>query len=315
VVLNESPAALGPIVRLRASDDDPHKFPSIVDSIGTLRPGSTVQVRADGFGAFDKGQARQCAASIAAVCGNPIEVQFGISGAAAFEYLLVDDFSPLASEGRCRARAPACSIVIEVPDGGRRAEVVTVFQDDVPPVGRIHVTPRTGVDDGEKVLVAVEDYFPGARVEAMLCAAPHVGNAARCGAPGPATTMTVGEDGTASAQMTMRREPVGAERVSCGRRQACGVAVVSRSTSAPAHVVPILFAGPPGADYDVARVGAGLGAAVLLLGLATLLVRRTDWSAIGEQAAPEIDQSEYADLDALIAAAVTRDEWSARPSG
>ncbi len=29
---------------------------------------------------------------------------------------------------------------------------------------------------------------------------------------------------------------------------------------------------------------------------------RTDWSAIGEAAAPEIDNAEYADLDAIVAA-------------
>ena len=32
------------------------------------------------------------------------------------------------------------------------------------------------------------------------------------------------------------------------------------------------------------------------------LIKRTDWSAVGEAAAPEIDDAEYADLDAIIAA-------------
>jgi hypothetical protein len=70
-----------------------------------------------------------------------------------------------------------------------------------------------------------------------------------------------------------------------------------------------------GAEYDPVRLTAGLGVAALLLATAALFVHATDWSAVGEAAAPEIDDVEYADLDAIVAAleddessnAVTRD--------
>jgi hypothetical protein len=41
---------------------------------------------------------------------------------------------------------------------------------------------------------------------------------------------------------------------------------------------------------------------VLLVAIAAWLLVRTDWAAVGEAAAPEIDGAEYADLDAIIAA-------------
>lgn len=46
----------------------------------------------------------------------------------------------------------------------------------------------------------------------------------------------------------------------------------------------------------------------LALGLVSWLVRRTDWSPAGEAAAPEIDEAEYADLDAIVAALPAEDE-------
>lgn len=55
------------------------------------------------------------------------------------------------------------------------------------------------------------------------------------------------------------------------------------------------------AEYDPARLTAGIGAAAVLLATAGWLVRATDWSTVGEAAAPEIDGATYADLDAIIA--------------
>ena len=58
----------------------------------------------------------------------------------------------------------------------------------------------------------------------------------------------------------------------------------------------------PRANYDPVRLPVGLGAAVVSLSTAAMLVRRTDWSAVGEAAAPQIDDAVYADLDAIVAA-------------
>lgn len=55
------------------------------------------------------------------------------------------------------------------------------------------------------------------------------------------------------------------------------------------------------AEYDPVRLTVGLGAAAVLLVVAAWLVRTTDWSTVGEAAAPEIDGAAYADLDAIVA--------------
>lgn len=301
-------AALGPIVRMSAEDLEAETFPRSFEAMGGLEPNTVLRMRVEGFAAFAEARARQCVTAIRTTCGNAIDVQFGVEGTASFQYLVVDDFVVATLQGRCRARAAPCSIVVGEGDGERRAEIRTVFHDELVPPGRIHVTPDTGLVDGQTVTVEVENYPPGAEVHGTLCAAPDATGTERCGPPGPTASMTVGPDGTASTTLTIRSGPVGRERAFCGRGEVCGVSVTSETVFARAPVVPITFAGPPGADYDPTRLGAGLGAAAFLLGLATWLVRRTDWSPIGEEAAPEIDDAEYADLDALVASLPPEDD-------
>ena len=183
-----------------------------------------------------------------------------------------------------------------------------MFVDAVPPAGRIEVSPSAGLSlGGERVTVKVHDYPPGARVTAMLCGAPDA-TGSRCGEPGPTAALLVGRDGTGRTELRVEPARVGVEGVPCFRGDDCGISVVSDDVFARAPVVPISFAAPPGADYDPNRVRIGLVIAVLLLGAAVWLIFFTDWSAIGEEAAPEIDEAEYADLDAIIAALPPEEE-------
>jgi hypothetical protein len=141
----------------------------------------------------------------------------------------------------------------------------------------------------------------------MLCAAPAPAGP-RCGEPGPATTLTVAPDGTGRARLRIVPGPVGANRIPCARGDDCGISVVARGAAARAPVVPITFAAPPGAAYDPGRLLLGLAIAALLLAIVAGLILGTDWSAVGEEAAPEIDDADYADLDAIIAALPPEDE-------
>ena len=135
----------------------------------------------------------------------------------------------------------------------------------------------------------------------MLCFAPDAVGA-RCGAPGPVVPLFVGADGSGATKLVIEPGPVGSDRAPCSRGDDCGISVASDDVFARAPVVPITFAAPPGADYDSTRLALGLGLAAVLVAIATVVIRRTDWSAVGEAAAPEIDDAEYADLDAIIAA-------------
>ena len=94
----------------------------------------------------------------------------------------------------------------------------------------------------------------------------------------------------------------------CFRGDDCGISVASDSVFARAPVVPISFEGPLGARYNTSRLVIWLTLALVLLAGAAALIRRTDWAAVGEAMAPEIDHAEYADLDAIIAALPPEDE-------
>jgi hypothetical protein len=294
-------ATVGPEVTVEADDDA--SFAKSYDVVGGLAPGTVLRMRAVGFPEFARALAEQCAGDDSPQCGNPIPVQFDADGVASFQYLVTDRFlGAQPAPGGCRANAAPCTIVVRVIEGDTRGQIQTVFLDTVPPPVRIDVTPSRGLSlHGETVTVEVHDYPPGAVLEAMLCAAPDP-TGPRCGAPGPSAPLVVGPDGTGRAQLFVAPGRVGTRRARCSRGDDCGISVASDDVFARAPVVPIAFAGPPGAAYDAARLGLGLGLAALLVAITTWLIRRTDWSAVGEAAAPEIDGAEYADLDAIIAA-------------
>ncbi len=298
-----SAARPGPVVLIEPVDDG--SFPTVDSVVDGLEPGTVLSVRAVGFDAFAAGSAEQCVPteSGATTCFNHIPVQFGEDGVAQFQYLI----SPPGREGaltarRCRADAARCTVVVHALDRTTRGEIQTIFGEDTTPTGRITVSSTTDLAvDGEPVIVTVRDYPPGVTVDAMLCAAPDA-TGSRCGAPGPSVPLVVGPDGRGRARLVVRSGDVGPAREPCGRSDVCGISVASRDVFVRAPVVPVTFAVPPGADYDPARLLLGLALAALLVAIGTWLVLRSDWSAIGEAAAPEIDDAEYADLDAIIAA-------------
>ena len=92
------------------------------------------------------------------------------------------------------------------------------------------------------------------------------------------------------------------ERLPCEWRHDCAIVVDSDEAFARAPARPVAFAAPEGAGYDPGRLFTGLAVAAAFLGFALWLLFFTDWSAIGEAAAPEIDDAEFADLDEIIAA-------------
>jgi hypothetical protein len=281
---------------------DPSQFPTAYAAIGRLDSGSVLQVRARGFEPFGTGVAEQCARTRAGHrCFNQLPVQFGEDGEARFQYA-VTARARGGVRGGCRVGAPPCTVVVRAVGDDRRAQLVTVFGARLPRPGRILVSQTTDLSrDGEVVTVRVRDYPPNVEVAAALCVAPGVG-ASACGAPGPSAPIFVGPDGRGRARLTVRPGPVGIAGASCGRDDPCGISVGSPDVFARAPVVPITFAGPPGAAYDPTRLLVGLALAVLLAAIAAWLIMRTDWSAVGEADAPEIDDVDYADLDAIIAA-------------
>jgi Neocarzinostatin family len=301
-------------VRLSPRSRDDDRFPSTYDAIDALEPGMVLRVRAEDFAEYAEGIAAQCVHRANAVeCGNAFPVQFDADGKAFFQYEVRDDFHANAvAGGRCHADAARCTLVVHDEQRNTTAVIDTVFHDRLPEPGKIRVTPSSGVADGQTVTVAVTGYPAGAQVNAMLCAAPDATGSGRCGAPGPTTPLLVGPDGTGTSKLVVKEGPVGSQRIPCGRDAVCGISVASADVFTRAPVVPVSFASPGGAVYDRNRVAIGLALAIVLIGLAIWFLRRTDWSPVGEVAAPEIDDADYADLDAIIAALPSEDDEPAR---
>ena len=301
-------ATLGPELRIDAAGGP--SFPESYAVADRLAPETVVRIRAHGFGPFARAVAEQCAPTISQGCGNRIPVQFDQRGEAQFQYLVTNEFliPGRTVRGGCRADAAQCTIVVRAVASDARGEIQTIFRDRVAPPGRIVVTGATDLSlAGERVTVAVSDYPAGVTVTAMVCAAP-AATGPRCGSPGPTAALVVGPDGRGRTQLLIKPGLVGVDRVQCARGDDCGISVASTEVFARAPVVPFSFAAPPGAAYDRTRLAVGVAVAVLLIAIAFWLLFRTDWSAVGEAAAPEIDDAEYADLDAIIAALPPEDE-------
>ena len=202
---------------------------------------------------------RQCTVTVTGFerCGNRFPVQFGAEGQATFQYQLVDP-------GGCDGGA-ACAVVVGDRAGERLAYAFTVFGGPAPPPPAVALTPPGPYEPGDDVRVEVSSLVPGARVRAAFCATT-------CG---PSTTSTADGAGTAAVGVSV------GER--CG---GCGIVVVAGASSA---LVPVSFVPPPSADYDLARVVAGLLAAALFLLLARRIVVSVDWRPPSEAQIPDVD--------------------------
>lgn len=290
---------LGPIVQMKASSEEGDAVTANREAIGDLRPDTVLRMIVTGFNPFASGRASQCVAAPSPHCGNPIPVQFREDGGATFQYLVTTGFAAAAAAGECRADGALCSIVVEDLDGSGRAELTTVFHDQLRPPGVVRVEPSRGLVTGQRVTVRASGLRPGIVVHAALCAVDRSGER-RCAAIGDGDAMSVRADGTAETTVT-----IGDDRgtpVRCNRSPTCVVTVVNGAALVRVESMRITFASPPGSDYDPTRLATGLAIACALLVGVAWLIRRTDWSAVGEEAAPEIDNAIYADLDAIIAA-------------
>jgi hypothetical protein len=254
-----------------------------------------LRIEVEGFSSYAVVRAMQCAGGS---CGNVVPVQLGEDGAASFQYLVTDDFVPAAADGRCRLVGTACSLVVEETDGDDRVSVVTLFTDELPAPGRLTLEHAGDLEPRQRVRVAFEGFVADSTIELVVCASPATSGASRCSVDRSSTTVDFGGAGRTSFRLPAT---VGRDRVAC-EESTCTVGVRSSTAFVRADPVRLHLAPPRPVDYDRRRLLAGLVVAGALLAFAASFVRRTDWSPVGEEAAPEIDDAEYADLDALVAA-------------
>ncbi|MGH9189756.1 MAG: hypothetical protein ACRD0Q_06960 [Acidimicrobiales bacterium] len=294
------------VVVVRATE--PGRF-SADQAVDGLEPDTVIRVRAIGFDSFEKGVVEQCVLGLGqrTGCGSAFPVQFDEAGIADFQYRMRDSFTA----GRCRAGRPTCLLRVGGSDSGRQGSTATVIGDRAPPA-RVQVEPRTGLFDGQAIDVSVANVPANSEVVVLLCAPPGSYDVSRCGAPGRAKTFRVGRDGVGKGELVVRTGPLGTDSVPCGERRTCGVVVATSEGFVIAPATPIGFSRGPGAVYDAGRLAAGLLAAFVLLGIAVILVRTTDWTKPTEAATPRLDNADLqtaADLDDLFG---TDEELEAR---
>jgi hypothetical protein len=169
--------------------------------------------------------------------------------------------------------------------------VWTVFGDPLPPLGRVELTGP--VEEDAAATVRLTDFPAGAAVAIAAC--PRDDGDGGDDACRTAATTVLDREGRATVTIDTGGIP-------CDRRSPCVVTARSTERLIRSRVTPLRFLDGPGVDHDPLRLGLGLGVAAALLAMCAWFLARTDWSAAGEAAAPEIDDADYADLDAIIAA-------------
>ncbi len=289
-------AASSELVSVRMALVDSDEFVQLPSRVGELDDGDVLDISASGFEEYGAGVVRQCDRAIASSCRNSYPVRFDEVGNARFQFRVV-----AAIRDACRR----CSV--ELVSGDDVVVVDLWFGQPAPAFGRVDVTPRSAIEPGDELEVRVSGFPSGSDATVVLCRAPAVEGVDQCGSPGATNRLRVGDDGRGGARFVIETGAVGRAGAECGRGSTCAVAVLVDNL-AVAQPIPITFAAIEGAEYQSARLAGGLLMALALVVLALVVWRRVDWSAVGEVAAPEIDDAVYADLDAIIAALPPEDD-------
>jgi hypothetical protein len=270
----------------------PGAYGSPLQTVDRLDERSVLRMTVVGFEPESTGVIEQCSVG---GCSNPFPVAFDIDGRARFQYLVRDDFArTFETASSCRVGQPAC--VVHIRSGDRQAFLNTVFRDPAPRSPAIRIEPnRFDLVDGARLRISVTGFAPGSRLQAMFCVAPHTYRRAGCGAPGPVSSFTIGADGVGRTTLPVREGRVGSGGASCGGSSQCTVVVKHAGTAVPEAFTSVEFSEGPSAQYDVTRSLAGLSIAAILLGLAFLLMRGTDWRKPTEADTPDLDRVTFND--------------------
>lgn len=263
---------LVPDAPARTDDNEPLRLvaglpsdpPTPVPVVDGLADGEVLRIRAEGLRPGARGRVRQCRGAVDgfAACTNAFPVRVGPRGTAVFQYQL------RSPNGECGARD---TCVVVVADGARTGFAYTVFGGAAPRPARLAAQPAGPYRVGQPVRVTVDGLPPHGTGGLAFCT-PRCGTAVRVAADAA---------GRAQGTVTLRSRCEG---------HGCAVALVG--AGARDTTVVVRFVPAPTPTYEARRVLTGLlGAAVLLL-LAWLVARRTDWRPPSEAATPQLDTAE-----------------------
>jgi hypothetical protein len=175
---------------------------------------------------------------------------------------------------RCATAADGCVLVI---DTGRRT-IARIASRDAARGPRLDVEPTSGVRAGDEVRVALEAFPRDASVAVAQCGPVRNGEPG-CSAHG--LVLTTDGDGRATTQLTISGGRGDRADGGCRRGTRCYIVVRSGDGLVLATSSQLRLAATATADYDGARVAGGLALAALLGSVAVLLLRTTNWRAVG----------------------------------
>ena len=228
--------------------------------VGNIATGDVVVVRATGFPADTTGDIDLC---VRDDCRSRFPVRFDSDGVALIQYELDVGGSSCQIVGDCR-------LVIRAHDVRGTAEVLA---GPPPPSPTARVVAGAAVRPDDPITVEVAGAGP--EVDILLCP---VDAASRtdCKARAPARSRTPGMPAIAQFD----RAPAGA-----------GIALVVDRASGAVLSEPARFhlAARAGPRYSAARLAAGFAVALAALAIATVLIRRTDWTEPNEASTPAFD--------------------------
>ena len=249
------------------------------------------QVRADGFGEFERGRVEQCVIELGrqTACGDrlPGPVRRRRAGG-----LPVRRPGRDRAPGGCRVGQPTCLLRLTGHESGRQGMAQTVVGDRLRSgAGRRDARPGAGRRPGRS-RSRCGGFRPARRRRRCCAPRPEAYDARRCTVPGRRrhvrhrrrrvgrTTLACPPAGSArtapcAAPPAVRRDGGGRPRV---RRRA------DRRRSR--------FSTGPGVAYDRERVMPGVGIALVLVAAAVVIARRTDWTKPTEAATPELDDAD-----------------------
>ena len=273
-------------------------------------PGARARVRAVRAGPSPSSAAREHRPTCAATRSRCSSTR---TAKRAFQYLVTADFlDGRRPRGRCRADAAPCTIVVRAVEGDRRAarsRRSSATRSRRP--GAITVTPAARAlarrRDGHGARSATTRRAP--EVTAMLCAAPDAIGPALRRARARRRRSSSARTAPGATELVVEPGPVGTDAgaVLPGRRLRHLGRVRRRVRPRAGRADHVRRAARRGVRPDAARARPGDRRCSWSRSRAWLILR-TDWSAVGEAAAPEIDDAEYADLDAIIAALPPEEE-------
>ena len=260
------------------------QLPRPLGAMGDIVDGEALVVGVAGLEPGSRATVHQCPTGASAPSGCRAGLAFRVDPEGSASVLVdLEETLDVARGDDVDCARDDCSVVVF---GTSRLEALTVFGEPAPPPVTLVADPAA-VPPGGRLTVTADQLPSGSEAVFVVCR-PDGKASADCGAPSP--SVSADRDGRASAFVT-----VGAGR--CPRGSTCAVAVVVDGGE-PRAYARLRIIGRSGAAYDDPRLRAGLVVAALLVGIAFVLLRRTDWTPVGGDpfAGVEIPRDPFADL-------------------